>query len=214
MRITTKAVYDIESGKLLEWEGFEYSGPMEMAGGGPSPEQKNAAASQARLTDQIGRTAQQNEDYTEAQRNKTTPFYTDLMTNGPSYFPAAMDYSSGINARAYAPAKAALVKRLGTSNGLPSGYRDQALTDFDEARAQGYDGSLMSLLADRQAAQERGAAGIMGEAQQANPLGYYSAAEGGNTSIMQAPLQRPGFAGTLGALIGAGGQIGAAYAGK
>ena len=40
MRVTTKAVFDIESGDLLEWEGYDYEDPVELAGGGPSAAQK------------------------------------------------------------------------------------------------------------------------------------------------------------------------------
>lgn len=183
-------------------DDFEYSGPIELCGGGPSAAQNAAAASQADLTKQLGATAAQNEAYTEAQRNKTTPFYTDMMENGPGYYNAAMDAGSGVNARAYAPAEAAMERSLGASTGLPSGYKDQARTDFNEARAQGYDGNMMATLADRQATKERGAAGIMGEAQQANPLGYYQGAEQGNSSIMNANLRKPGLAGTIGGLVG------------
>jgi hypothetical protein len=179
-------------------------------GGGPSQQQKNAAQAQADLTNQLGQTAAKEEGFKEDQQNKVNPFYTDLLKNGPDYYNDATDFASGVNARAYAPAKADLVRRLGTTTGLPSGYRDQALTDFNENRAQGYDGQLMSLMADREATRERGAAGLTGQAQIANPLGYYQGAEQGNSSIMNAPLQRPGFAGTLGSLIGAGAQLGAA----
>jgi len=31
MRITTKAVYDMETGQLVEWAGYYYSGPLELA---------------------------------------------------------------------------------------------------------------------------------------------------------------------------------------
>lgn len=124
------------------------------------------------------------------------------MTNGPGYYNAEMDSGSGVNARAYAPAEAQMERSLGGSTGLPSGYKDQARTDFAEKRAQGYDGNMMQALADKQATQERGAAGIMGEAQQANPLGYYQGAEQGNSSIMNANLRKPGLGGVLGGLVG------------
>lgn len=212
MRITTKAVYDIESGKLLHWEGYEYEGPLELAGGGPSPEQRAAAASQGRLTDQLAGVAAQNENYTEAQRNKTTPFYTNLMNNGPDYTPAMLDFQSGTNAQAFAPARANLSRRLGMQTGLPSGYRDQALIDFEGGRARAFDQGISQILADRQAARERGAAGIMGEAQQANPLGYFQGAMQGNSSIMNANLRRPGIAGVLGGLVGKGLDTAMAFA--
>jgi hypothetical protein len=201
MKITTKAVFDI-NGKLLEWEGYEYDGPIEHCGGGPSSEQKAAAASQANLTNQLATVANRNQDFVEKQQARVNPFYGDLMDHGPDYTNAALDYAGGTNARAFAPAKADLVRRLGASTGLPSGYRDQALTDFDEQRAQGYDNAMTGVLADRQAARERGAAGLIGQAQQANPLGYYSTAMGGNQSILGANLRRPGAAGIIGGVLG------------
>jgi hypothetical protein len=202
MKITTKAVFDIATWKLLEWEGHEYAGPIEHCGGGPSPEQKAAASSQANLTNQLAGVAQQNENYTEAQRNKTTPFYGNMMENGPEYTGRMLDYAGGTNAAAYAPEKANLERSLGYSTGLPSGYRDQAIADFNERRAAGYDQNISSILADQQAAKERGAAGLMGEAQQADPLGYYGAAQGGNQSILNANLRRPGAAGIIGGVLG------------
>jgi hypothetical protein len=183
-------------------DDFEYSGPIALCGGGPTGQQQAAANSQANLNNQLATTAQQNENYTEAQRNKTTPFYSNEMTNGPGYYNAEMDAGSGINARAYAPAKAQLVKTLGGSTGLPSGYKDQALTDFNENQAQGYDSGILGAEQDKQATQERGAAGLMGEAQQANPLGYYQGAMTGNSSLINGNLRKPGLAGTIGGLVG------------
>jgi hypothetical protein len=179
-------------------------------GGGADPIQKQQEQAQANLANQEGAAAGRAEKFKEDQMAKTAPFYTDMMEHGPSYYDAATDYASGVNAKAYAPARAALIQRLGASTGLPSGSRDQALTDFDEQRAQGYDGSLMGLLRDRQATQERGAAGLMGEAQVADPTGLYSGAASGNQVVMSTP-RSPGFAGTLGALLGAGSQVGAQF---
>lgn len=192
---------------------YYYFGPLAMCGGGPDPIQKQQEQAQANATNQEAAAAGRAEQFSEAQQAKVNPFYTNEMTNGPSYYDSATDYASGVNAKAYAPAKAALLQRLGTSTGLPSGSRDQALTDFDENRAQGYDGSLMGLLQDRQATQERGAAGLIGQAQVANPTGLYSGATQGTGVINQTP-RGPGFAGTLGALIGAAGNVAGKYAGR
>jgi hypothetical protein len=43
---------------------------------------------------------------------------------------------------------------------------------------------------------------LTNQAQVLNPLGYYSGAQQGNNSIMQAPLQRPGLAGLIGGVAG------------
>jgi hypothetical protein len=179
-----------------------HEGPIEHCGGGPSPEQKAAAAANARTTDKLGQVADRQQAFTEAQQAKVNPFYTDEMNNGPDYTNQALDFAGGTNAQAFAPEKANLVRRLGASTWLPSGSREQSLTDFEERRALGYDNSLMAIRADRQAARERGAAGLMGQAQQANPLGYYQGAVQGNASILNANLRKPGIAGTIGGLVG------------
>lgn len=184
-----------------------YEGPLELAGGGPDQTQKNQEQAQANLTNEEAAAAQRAEAFKEAQQAKVNPFYGNLMDHGPEYTPALLDYEGGVNARAFAPEKANLIRRLDMSTGLPSGYRDQALTDFEEKRAAGYDAGLTGILADRQAARERGAAGLMGQAQVADPTALYSGATQGNQVIFGAP-RKPGFAGTLGALIGAGASLG------
>lgn len=53
MRITTKAVYNIETGQLIEWVGYEYSGPMVLAcssGGQIAQSDKDLQAAQAKMT--------------------------------------------------------------------------------------------------------------------------------------------------------------------
>lgn len=209
MKITTKAVFDIE-GKLLEWEGFYYEGPIELCGGGPDATQKRQEEAQANATNQEAAAADRAEKFKEAQQARVNPFYGNLMDNGPEYTPALLDYEGGVNARSFAPEKANLMRTLGSETGLPSGYRDQAITDFNEKRASGYDAGLTGIYADRQAAKERGAAGLMGQAQLADPSALYNGVTAGNRAIFNAP-RRPGFAGTLGALIGAGAQIGSKF---
>lgn len=43
MRITTRASYDIETGTLLEWQGYDYCGPIAEAKGGNSKSEMTAA---------------------------------------------------------------------------------------------------------------------------------------------------------------------------
>jgi hypothetical protein len=188
-------------------DDFWHDGPLELCGGGPDPTQKQAEQNQAKYTQQEAEAAARAEKFKEDQQARVNPFYGNLMDNGPEYTPALLDYEGGVNARSFAPEKANLVRTLGSETGLPSGYRDQAITDFNEKRASGYDAGLTGILADRQAAKERGAAGLMGQAQLADPSALYSGATAGTNAIFNAP-RKPGFAGTLGALIGAGAQIG------
>lgn len=180
-------------------------------GGGPSSEQKAAAASQANLTNQEGAAAGRQEQFAENQQNKVNPFYSSMMQNGLPYMNQMTDAASGTNARAFAPARQALMQRLGTQQGLPSGFKEQAMTDLDTQQAQGFDQQLQSALAQNFQAKQAGAAGLVGQQQVANPTGYFGGAMQGNQSIMQAPLQSPGLGGLLG---GALGGVGGALASK
>ena len=171
-------------------------------GGGPSSEQKNAAQAQANLTNQEGAAAGRQEQFFEGQQNKVNPFYTSRMQNGLPYFNQLTDAASGLNARAFAPARQQLLAQLGTQQGLPSGFKTQAMTDLNSQQAQGFDQQLLQGLQMQEQAKQGGAAGLMGQAQIANPTGYFGGAMQGNQSIMQAPLQRPGLGGLLGGVAG------------
>jgi hypothetical protein len=202
MRVTTKAVYDIESGQLLEWEGHEYDGPVALCGGGPSSEQKQAASSQAALTSQTAALADKQQAREEDQYNQIKPYAFDRLQNGLPFFGAMTDAASGLNAQAFAPARAALTKRLDSFGSLPSGYREQALTDLDAQQARAFDSSLLSNLLTNEQSKSEAARLITGQQQIANPLGYYNSSISGNQSIMNAPLQSTGVGGLLGGLAG------------
>ena len=171
-------------------------------GGGPSSEQKAAASAQANLTNQLGATAAREQQFKENQQNAVNPFYTSMMNNGLPYYNALTDAQSGTTAQAFAPARAQLYRSLGAQNGLPNGFREGALTDLNSQQARAFDSSLQNVLGQNFAAKQSGASGLLGQAQIANPLGYYSGALQGNQSIMQAPLAKPGIAGVLGGLAG------------
>lgn len=51
MKITTKATFDIETGELLSWEGFEYDGPLALCGRSESKQVVNAGLANS-ATDQ------------------------------------------------------------------------------------------------------------------------------------------------------------------
>ena len=172
-------------------------------GGGPSQQQKNAAQSQANLTNQLSSVFGQQQAFQQAQQNKVNPFYSQLMSQGNPYFANQADALGGNVAQAFQPAKAQLEQQLGQSaNMLPSGFAQQARTDLaaNQARAfsQGLQGAQQQNLATRQA----GAAGRLGQAQIANPTAYSGQALQGNQSILQAPLASPGLGGLLGGLAG------------
>jgi hypothetical protein len=195
---------------LVCWDGYWYAGPVEHLGGGPDKTQRAQEEAQANATNQEAAAAARAEAFKEQQQARVNPFYGNLMDNGPEYTPALLDYEGGVNARSFAPEKANLMRTLGSETGLPSGYRDQAITDFNEKRASGYDAGLSGILADRQAGKERGAAGLLGQAQLADPSALYNGVTQGNQAIFNAP-RRPGLAGTLGALFSGAAGVGSAY---
>jgi len=99
MRITTKAVYDMETMALLSWEGYEYDGPVDRFGGGPSA----AEQAQTQLAQQQSAAAQQAQAQSAASYATTSPglgiaenYYKALSSGDPqAIFKAA---SPSINA--------------------------------------------------------------------------------------------------------------------
>jgi hypothetical protein len=172
-------------------------------GGGPSSEQKQAAQSQANLDNQLGAAYGRQEQFSEAQQNKANPFYTNLLNNGLPYMNNLTDAASGNTARAFQPAKAQLEQSLGQSaNALPSGFATQARSDLASNQAQAYDQQLQQAQGANLQAKQQGAAGLIGQAQVANPTAYSGQAISGNQSVMNAPLASPGLGGLLGGLAG------------
>lgn len=171
-------------------------------GGGPSPEQRQAAASAQSNSDAQARIAGQQFDFQKAQQEKVNPFYTQRMNQGDPNFNYNMDSAGGRTAAAFAPARAALIRSVGSQPGLPSGFREGALNDFNENQAQAFDQNIAATLAQNEQAKQAGAGGLIGQAGLYNPAAYFQGAGQGYNSIMQAPLQRPGMAGVLGGVAG------------
>ena len=177
-------------------------------GGGPAPEQRAAAASQANLANQEAKSASDASQIVKDQYAKINPFATSRLQNGLPYFNAAADASSGTVARSFAPARANLLRSQALfGNSLPNGFRQQSMTDLDAQQTRAYDDQLMSLLGANDAAKVQAAGLLTGQQQIANPQSYFGLAGQSNQSIMQAPLQRPGIGGLLGGI--AGGALGA-----
>jgi hypothetical protein len=171
-------------------------------GGGPTAAQNNAANAQANLANEQGQAATQALGFVQNQQNKVNPFYTSRMQNGLPYMNALTDSAGGTTAQAFAPARAQLMQRLGSQQGLPSGFRDQAMSDFNEGQGQAFDQNLMGALGANEQAKQAGASGLLGQAQLANPQSFFQGASGANQSIMGAPLQKPGLQGLLGGVAG------------
>jgi hypothetical protein len=208
MRITTKAVFDIETGELLKWEGYDYEGILELCGGGPSSQQKAAATSQTNLDSQLSNAYGQQQQFAQAQQAKVNPFYTQMMNQGMPNYSQATDAAGGTNAQAFAPARAQLEKTLGQQgNALPSGFATQARTDLADQQGQAFDQSLQGAQGAQFQAKQAGAAGLMGQQSLANPTAFSGQALQGNNSIMQAPLATPSILGQVGGALGGLGTL-------
>jgi hypothetical protein len=172
-------------------------------GGGPTALQNQAAQSQANLNNQLGSAFGRQEQFSEAQQQKANPFYTSLMDKGLPYYNALTDASAGTTAQAFQPARAQLERSLGqNANAQPSGFGMQARTDLASQQARAFDQQLQGNLGANLQAKQQGAAGLLGQAQIANPTAYSGQATQGNMGIMNAPLARPGLGGLLGGLAG------------
>lgn len=172
-------------------------------GGGPSQQQINAANAQTNLDTTLGNAFSQEQAFKTAQQNKVNPFYTQLMNEGNPYFANQRDAMSGNTATAFAPARAQLERSLGqNSNSLPSGFATGARTDLASNQARAFDQQLQGAQQQNLATRQAGAAGLLGQAQIANPTAYSGQALQGNQSIMNAPLASPGLGGLLGGLAG------------
>ncbi len=173
-------------------------------GGGPSQQQKDAAAAQAAQTNQLTQEGAQQYQFGQQQQAKVNPFYTNQMNNGLPYMANMTDAMSGNTAQAFAPARAQLEAQLGQNpNALPSGFAQQARTDLASNQGRAFDQQLQGAQAQNFQAKQQGAAGLMGQQSLANPTGYSGQAIQGNQSIMQAPLASPGIGGLLGGMMSA-----------
>ncbi len=208
MKIYREIVFDLTSfdddGKMaiLSEDSFEYDGPIAHAGGGPSSEQKAAAKSQAALDTQSAENSKEGMQIQKEQLAKINPFATSRMNNGLPFYGALTDYASGTNAQAFAPAHAALLRHMKNYGSLPSGFKTQALADFDAQRAMGYDSMMAQNLSADEQARNNAAGMLVGQQQIANPIGWAQTAGSGNSSIMNAPLASPGLSGLIGGLAG------------
>ena len=209
MRVTTKAVFDIESGDLLDWEGYDYEGPVELAGGGPSAAQKAAQAQQLSNAQQEGKLANQSADKFRSLYADLNPYYTNQMTNGLPFYGDLTDFSSGFINKAYNPVRADFLRRSSTMGALPSGFKAAGLNDINEAAAHDFDSQLVNNAMMNYQAKQAGAAGKAGLMQIVNPAAFYggsTSAAGGASQPLQ-PAQNPWMSILGGAAQGASSAI-------
>lgn len=182
---------------------FDYEGPIEKLGGGPSDQEKQAAASQLKTADTLNNIAQGNQAQQQKIFDAIKPFGTSRMNNGLPFFQSLTDFASGTNARAFAPAKANLNRGLQQAHASPMA-RLQANTDFDMQRARGFDSALTSNLFGNEQAKQQGAQILSGQASQLNPLGYYQATQQGFNPQQYSGLRTAGMGGLVGGLVEGG----------
>jgi hypothetical protein len=185
MKITTRAVFDMESGNLLEWEGYDYDGPIEHCGGGPSSQQKAAQAQTLQNAQQEGQLATQSADKFNGLYGDVNPFYTSEMNHGLPFYNNLTDFNSGTTAQAYNPAKAAFLRQSSTMGALPSGFKAGGMNDINEAQAHDFDAQQVNNMFAQYQAKQAGAAGKTGLMQVVNPAAFY----GGSTSAAGAGMQ-------------------------
>ena len=178
-------------------------------GGGPSQQQNDAAERQAQLSEQQVQLGNKEFGIQQDAYNRIKPFAISRLNTGLPYFNYLTDNAGGAAARAFAPARAALARRLSMyGTALPSGYRDAAMRQIDEGQAQTTDQNLENALAANEAAKEQGAQFLTGQQTIANPTAYFGTAASANNSIMNAPLASPGIGGLIGgALTGVASKI-------
>lgn len=202
---STIVIIDMKTSEIVARDWNEYDGPVMHLGGGPSSEQKQAAASQAAATDQSLAAGKDALQFQKDQIAKITPFATNRLNNGLPFYGDLTDYAGGTSAKAWAPAKAAALRSLDSTSsfyGTPSGYRNATLGDIDASRARDFDSSLTDTMLQNEQSKQQAAGLLTGQAQLVNPQSWYGTGMQGNQSILQAPLQSPGLGGLIGGIAG------------
>lgn len=203
MLIHLHSEYDCD-GRLLRYVAEEYEGPIALCGSGPSAQQNAAAAANASLANQLGTTAAAQEKFSEGQQKLAQPFFQSRMQGGLPYYSNLVDNASGLTAQAYAPARAQMMRSLGSQQGLPNGFREGAINDFNENQGRAFDSQLLGAQQANEAAKQAGALGIVGQgnaaAQTANAA--YGNAIGANQGIFNSQNLMSQPMGGLGGLFG------------
>lgn len=200
MRVSTRIVIDIETGQILARDSYEYHGSVEKCCGGDAL----AGAKQQEANQQI-QLNQQMMSMMHQYQDASQPFLMDQLKNGLPFFNQLTDYSKGTLATAEAPQRAALNRSLSSfGDTLPSGFKEQANTNFDVAQGHAFDQDMVSNLLQQQNAKERAASAL-------NPLGPASLGSSTAGSVLSAPPVQAGgvgnfLGGAVSGLLDAAGQ--------
>lgn len=157
--------------------------------GGPSRQQKEAAAAQTDISNTLSGIAKGREAF-------QGPFLKSRVQGGLPFLNQFTDFSGGALARSIAPQRAQLLSRLNRfGTALPSGFREQTLTDLGTRQARAFDDQIIQgLLLDEETRAR--AAGL------ANPLGFFTGAQQGFGSILNMPQQPNPLGSILGGAVG------------
>jgi hypothetical protein len=188
MKITTKAIFDMETMRLLDWEGYDYNGPIEHCGGGPSNTQKQGAQQTLQNAKQEGNLATSSGQKFNALYGSTAPFYQQEQDRGLPFYDNLTDFSGGTTAQAFAPAKADFLRRSSTMGALPSGFKAAGMNDINEAQGHAFDDELVNNMMRQYQTRQAGAAGKAGLMQIVNPASFYGGSTSAGSAVMQ-PLQ-------------------------
>lgn len=187
----------------------DYDGEWAWLGGdsGETSQERAARESQLATANTLNGIASSNNAQQQEIFKTIKPFGTSRMNAGLPFFHALTDFAAGTNAQAAAPARARLLRSLGSQSSLPSGFREGALSDFENQRARQFDQGLTSNLFANEQAKQQGAQILSGQAGQLNPLGFYQATQQGYNPQQYRGPATPGMGGAI--LGAAGGALSA-----
>lgn len=223
MQITTKAVYDWD-GNLLEWEGYDYEGPVALAcwgsGDGNAADQAKAqAASQQQMYTELRQQLAAQYSKQSSIYDALTKAFSPTLAAGPDQYGFSPGEQSALSTQAIEGAANAGKQAQEAANGqiaaendtgLPSGAAAQLKGMIDQASTSQ---AAQDQLAIRKAGYDQGrqnytqAAQVLGGvAAGENPLGYAGEANKANSGTLDAinlenQLNPNIWGGVLGALL-------------
>jgi hypothetical protein len=115
MRITTRVVFDIESGKMLEWEGYDYFGPLILGCGAPQGQQ-NLAAAQSSYYNTLTSQAEQEFGQASALASEFKNEFEPIFAKGPSQQGWSPEEATAVNTNILTTEGQAVQNALQASN--------------------------------------------------------------------------------------------------
>lgn len=127
---------------------------------------------------------------------QTNPFWSSRLSGGLPFFNQLTDYSSGTLAKSFAPQFAALNRRLsGFGDTLPSGFKEQQLTNLGAQEGEMFDENMVRNLSANEQSKLQAAASL-------NPFQPAQIGSGAAGSVLSAPaVNSGGFGNFLGGAV-------------